>query len=450
MNSLNDLWNLVCEQCKTFIYEGRLSEPGYNIWIKILKPVSFQHNEVVLEIDSDFKRSIVEENYASLLSECFQTVLGFKVNVIIRVHDSMLHDAPTPYVPSASNNFFPMDTNYSFDNFIVGSSNSFAHAAALAVADRPGKAYNPLFIYGNSGVGKTHLLVSIHNRIKEKHPELKQIYVSTEEFTNELISSLHLKDQEKMKEFRNRYRNIDVLMMDDIQFISGKESTQEEFFNTFESLWKEGKQIVLTSDRPPKDIKTLDERIRFRFESALLTDIAPPDFETRVGILKRKAELLNLDLNDDILYYVAEQVKNNIRQLEGVVKKFHALISIEGGKVDLSMARSVIRDIKNTEIPDPITVEKIISEVARTYSVSEVDITSKKKNAPIVFARQAAIYITRTLMGMTYQKIGEAFSLDHSTVVHSLKKVEKLMAVNNHEKEIIEDIIKNLQDIRHN
>lgn len=447
MNSLNELWAHVCDQCKECILEGRLSEPGYNTWIKVLSPVSFQHNEITLAVDSEFKKSVIEENYMPLLMDCFENALGFKTKIIIRVQHAPDPDTYRSFIPP-KNSFSSVEAAYSFENYVVGNTNRFAHAASLTVAERPGEIYNPLFIYGNSGVGKTHLLYAIHNRIKQNHPEMKQIYVSTEEFTNDLISALNKQNRDAMDVFRNRYRDIDVLMMDDIQFIAGKESTQEEFFNTFETLFKSGKQIVLTSDRPPKDIKTLDERIRYRFEGALLADVAPPDFETRVGILKRKAERLGLELSDDVLFYVAEQVKNNIRQLEGVVKKFQALVNIEGGKLDISMARSVIRDIKTFEIPDPLTVDKIISEVARTYSLSEADITSKKKNAPIVFARQTAIYITRTMLGITYEKIGNSFGLDHSTVVHSLKKMEKLLAENQHEKEIVEDIIKNLQDIR--
>lgn len=443
MDSINDVWNLVCEKCKMFISEGRLSEPGYNTWIKILIPVSLENNEVTLGLNSEFKLNIVKQNYASLLEECFENILGFKIKINFIISKADVQEAGTA---SPKTNFTPQDSNYSFENFIVGSSNRFAHAASLAVAEHPSAAYNPLFIYGNSGVGKTHLLMAIHNRIKEKYPEKKQIYVSTEDFTNELISALHF-NRDAVTAFRNRYRDIDVLMMDDIQFIAGKESTQEEFFNTFNTLLQNGKQIVLTSDRPPKDIKTLDERIRYRFESALLTDIAPPDFETRVGIIKRKAENIGLELSDDVLYYVAEQVKNNIRQLEGVVKNFQAHINIEGGKVDLAMARNVIRDIKSIEIADPITTDRIISEVARTYSVNDSDILSKKKNGPIVLARQVAIYITRTILPLTQKKIGEVFSIDHSTVVYSLNKVESIVKNNPHEKEIIDDIIKNLQDM---
>ena len=443
MDSINDVWDLVCDKCKSFILEGRLSEPGYNTWIKILRPVSLENNEVTMAINSEFKMNIVKQNYCALLEECFEDILGFPVKLKFVVRDTE-GEAEAPIKPSA--NFTLTDSNYSFENFIVGSSNSLAHAAALAVAERPSAAYNPLFIYGNSGVGKTHLLLAIHNRIKEKFPEKKQLYVRTEDFTNELISALHY-NRDAVTAFRNRYRDIDVLMMDDIQFIAGKESTQEEFFNTFNTLLQNDKQIVLTSDRPPKDIKTLDERIRYRFEGALLTDIAPPDFETRVGIIKRKAENSGLELNDDVVYYVAEQVKNNIRQLEGVVKNFQAHINIEGGKVDLSMARMVIRDIKSSEISDPITADKIISEVARTYSVSESDILSKKKNGPIVFARQVAIYITRSMMTLTQKKIGEIFSIDHSTVVYSLGKIESILKSNPHEKEIVDDIIKNLQDM---
>ena len=445
MDSIFDLWDSVLEKLHIYIQEGRLSEPGYNIWIKILNPISINGNEVVLESDSDFKRGIVEENYSYLIEECFESVLGFPVDITYVTAKS--DEAYAASLPPTMTNFNITDSNYTFSNFVVGSSNSFAHAASLAVADHPATAYNPLFIYGNSGVGKTHLLLAIHNHIKERYPAMRQVYVSTENFTNDVISSIQ-RGRDAIDGLRKKFRDVDVLMMDDIQFIAGKNAVQEEFFNTFNNLLQNEKQIVLTSDRPPRDIKTLDERIRFRFEGALLSDIGPPDFETRVGILKRKAEALSLDLSDDVVYYVAEQVKTNIRQLEGVIKKFNALTSIEGSKVDMLMARNVIRDIKTTEIPDPITPDKIITEVSRTYTISESDIVSKKKNAPIVAARQAAIYITRQILGMTYQKIGEAFGIDHSTVVHSLKKIEILMSNNPREKEIIEDVIRNLRDKR--
>ena len=445
MDSIYDLWESVLEKLQLYIQEGRLSEPGYNIWIKILNPISINGNEIVLETDSDFKKGIVEENYSYLIEECCESVLGFKVNINYVI--AKTDEAYAAALPQTNTNFNVTDSNYTFANFVVGSSNSFAHAASLAVADHPATAYNPLFIYGNSGVGKTHLMLAIHNHIKEKYPEKRQVYVSTENFTNDVISSIQ-RGRDAIDGLRKKFRDVDVLMMDDIQFIAGKNSVQEEFFNTFNTLLQNEKQIVLTSDRPPKDIKTLDERIRFRFEGALLTDISPPDFETRVSILKRKAENLGLELSDDVVYHVAEQVKTNIRQLEGVIKKFNALTSIEGSKVDILMARNVIRDIKSIEIPDPITTDKIITEVSRTYTVSETDIVSKKKNAPIVAARQVAIYITRVILGLTYHKIGEAFGIDHSTVVHSLKKIELLMDRNPREKEIIEDVIRNLRDAR--
>ncbi len=448
MDSLIDAWNLVCQECKQDILSGRLSEPGYNTWIKGLQPISFQHNQVTLGINSEFKRNIVMENYAELLADCFQRVLGFPVTIQVQVQEEIATGPVIELQPNVeeTKTFFQTDSEYTFDNFVEGSSNKFAKAAAMAVANKPAQAYNPLFIYGNSGVGKTHLLLAIHNHIKQKFPELRQVYVRTEDFTNELIVALH-SGGDAMQKFHNRYRDIDVLMMDDIQFIAGKESTQEEFFNTFNTLLQNNKQIVLTADRPPKDIKTLDERIRYRFESALLADVIPPDFETRVGIIARKAQLAGLHLTEDILYEIANQVKSNVRQLEGVVKKLQALQNLSNGEIDLTMTRNVIRDIKSTERPNPLTVEKIITEVSRTYAISEQNILSKKKDAPIVFARQIAIYIIKNMLEMTNQDIGKVFHLDHSTITHSLKKINAILTDNSHEREIIEDMIKNLQDI---
>lgn len=435
MDSLVDVWSAVCDQCRK-----NISEVGFNAWIKIITPVELRSGEVVLSVSSEFKRNIIMETYSKLLRDCFSEVMGFPVEIILTVQTD---DLPLPETSSAEQSGsggYP----YTFDTFIVGSSNRFAHAASMAVAENPSVVYNPLFIYGNSGVGKTHLLLAIHHHIMNKFPDKNLVYVRAEDFTNDLIQSLH---NGTINQFHDKFRAADVLMMDDIQFIAGKESTQEEFFNTFNTLYQANKQMVVTSDRPPKDIKTLDERIRSRFESGLLADVSPPDFETRVGIIRRKSELLGIVLDEDIIFYIAEQIKMNTRQLEGVVKKLQAFIKIQGGEPTVSVVQGYIRDIRNDNLPEPVTVDKIILEVARTYSVSDEDIRSKKRDAPISYARQVAMYIVREITQMSYTSIGKEFSRDHSTVVYAMQEVERKLKINSHEREIIEDIIKNLQDM---
>lgn len=431
MNSLADVWSAVCEECRKTI-----SEAGFNVWIKSITPVELSSGEVVLALSNEFKRDVVEKNYKELLSECFNTVLGFPVEVVLIVENQT--QEPEQQTPSDPHSV------YTFENFVVGSSNRFAHAASLAVAENPSVVYNPLFIYGNSGVGKTHLLLAITNHISKKFPEKKIEYVRGEDFTNSLIEAIH---QGTMYHFHNRFRTVDVLLVDDIQFIAGKESTQEEFFNTFNTLYQNNKQMVLSSDRPPKDIKTLDERIRSRFESGLLSDIAPPDFETRVGIIRQKAELLGITLDENITYYIAEQIKMNTRQLEGVVKKLQAYIKIQHDKPTITVVQNFIKDIKNDTMPDPITIDKIIAEVARTYSVSESDILSSKRNAAISFARQVAMYISREITQLSYSAIGKSFNKDHTTVLYAIDKIQQVLKTNPYERRIIEDVLKNLQQM---
>ena len=437
MDSLTDVWSAVCEACRRSI-----SEVGFNAWIKIIEPIELRAGEIVLGVSSDFKRNIIEENYSTLLSDCFEEVMGFKLKItlVVQNEETMIPDRAQP----VGGNLPTADYPYTFDTFIVGSSNRFAHAASMAVAENPAVVYNPLFIYGPSGVGKTHLLLAIHHKIAEKFPEKKLLYVRAEDFTNDLIQSLH---QGTINAFHDKFRTADVLMMDDIQFIAGKESTQEEFFNTFNSLYQAGKQMVVTSDRPPRDIKTLDDRIRSRFESGLLADVAPPDFETRVGIIRRKAQFLGFDLSEDIIFYIAEQIKSNTRQLEGVVKKIQAYLHIQGvSEPTITIAQTAIRDIRNDNQPEPVTVDKIISEVARTYGLDDEDIRSKKRDAPISYGRQVAMYIVREVTGMSYTSIGKEFGRDHSTVVYAMQEIERKLKTNSHEREIVEDIIKNLQD----
>ena len=331
------------------------------------------------------------------------------------------------------------------DTFIVGSSNKFAHAAALAVAQNPATAYNPLFIYGDSGLGKTHLLQAIKAEVEKNNPNANIIYIDGETFTNEIIAAIR---ENKTTEFHNKYRQADVLLVDDVQFIAGKESTQEEFFHTFNALHSAGKQIVLVSDRPAKEIQRLEERLRTRFEWGLTADIQPPDFETRCAIIKRKSDLLRLDMQNDAIEFIASKVKTNIRQLEGVVKKLDALKRLENKQPNLINAQIAIKDILNEQLPIPLTIEKILEEVSRSYGVSAADIKGKKRTQNIAEARKMCMYIVRQVCELSMEDIGKEFGgRDHSTVVYSISNVEEKMEKDSFYRSNIEDIIKNVKSL---
>ena len=402
MESFIEVWQLVSDYCKR-----EISEVAHNIWISCIEPVKFEDGTAVLYVRTPFQKNILQEKYMSLLKRSFETVLGFETQIKIICEDDNAEGYQSKSAQVISNiqpeeadkSYSSGDYEYTFETFIVGPSNKFAHAASLAVAANPSGAYNPLFIYGASGLGKTHLLYA------------------------------------------------DVLLVDDIQFIGGKESTQEEFFHTFNSLYHAGKQIVLTSDRPPKEIKTLEERLRTRFEWGLLADVQPPDFETRIAIIRRKAELLQIEIPDEVAEYIANRLKNNIRQLEGAVKKLKAYKLLAGTPPTISTAQNAIRDILNDDQPVPGTVERIIGEVSRTFSVSAQDIRSNKRAAQISSARQVSIYVVREITQMSMSAIGEEFGgRDHSTIVYAIQQVEKNMKSDSRYRETVEDIIKNIRD----
>lgn len=445
MDSFEELFSMVKEYCKT-----QMTEVAYKIWIKDIAPVSFDNDSVVLGVSSDFKKNIVTEKYKALLSKGFEQTLGFPVEVNIEVadDDSQKQPEPVPEVQGVKN-VSPLldsgDYDYTFDTFIVGSSNKFAHAAALAVATHDTRNYNPLFIHGDSGLGKTHLLFAIMNEVKNRKPDSFVVYVKGEQFTNELIAAIK---NQTTPEFREKYRKADYLLVDDIQFIAGRDSTQEEFFHTFNTLYESGKQIVLTSDRPPKEIKTLEDRLRTRFEMGLMADIQPADFETRIAIIQRKAELLHMDMPLDVEEYIANNLKSNIRQLEGAVKNIKANSLIyENKPVTILMAQNAIRDILNDSQPVPVTIGKIITEVARTFNVSEQDIKSNKRAANISRARQVAMYVIKEITQMSMAAIGDEFGgRDHSTVVYAISQTEKAMKTDSRLRETIEDITKNVKD----
>jgi len=333
---------------------------------------------------------------------------------------------------------------YTFENFVVGNSNKFAHAAALAVGEgRQKKGYNPLFIYGESGLGKTHLLHAISAEVSKSFPQTKQLFTQGENFTNELIDAI---SNQTTSAFHKKYRSTDMLLVDDVQFIAGKEQTQEEFFHTFNTLYQQGKQIILTSDRPPKEIKTLEERLRTRFEWGLLADVQPPDFETRTAIIRRKAEQISIDIPTEVTEYIANRLKTNIRQLEGAVKRIKAYKLLQGLPPSIMVAQNTIKDVLTDNQPIPVTIDRIISEVARTYGVSSADIRSQKRSSNISGARQVSVFVVREITQISMAAIGAEFGgRDHSTMVYAVQQVEKNMEKDPRYKEIVEDIIKNIR-----
>lgn len=444
MQSFSEVWSGVCEYCSKLI-----SNTAMATWISSIEPMDLKGDEAVLFVRSDFQRQIILSRYSDYITDGFKETLGFPVSLRIYTED----DRPDAYggkiQPTASKSedieqtYAKAEYEFTFDTFIVGSSNKFAHAASLAVATNPAMAYNPLFIYGGSGLGKTHLLHAIQHEISKNNPEMQIVYIKGEDFTNELVESIR---QNTQIQFRNKYRQSSVLLVDDIQFVAGKESTQEEFFHTFNSLYEAKKQIVLTSDRPPKEIQTLEDRLRTRFEWGLLADIQPPDFETRLAIIKRKAELLGIKLPDEVSEFIANRLKNNIRQLEGSVKKLKAYNLLNGMAPSISTAQEAIKDILNDNQPVPITVQRIIEEVGRTFSVSPADIRGKMRSGSISIARQVSMYIVREITQMSTTAIGDEFGhRDHATVVYAIQKVERDMNSNQRLKATVEDIIKNIE-----
>ena len=442
METIKEVWSGILDYLHNL---DDISEVAYNVWITCIEPRTIEDGEVVVFVHTNFQKKIVSEHYADKLKDAFENVLGIPLGLKIVSGEDLEKTTPAA-PPPASGNLFDgsTDQDYSFENFVVGSSNKFAHAASQAVASKPAGYYNPLFIYGGSGLGKTHLLYAICNEIRKNSPAANILFTKGEYMANELIEAIQ---KGQTMEFRAKYRQVDVLLIDDIQFISGKVSTQEEFFHTFDALHQANKQIVLTSDRPPREIATLEERLRTRFEMGLLADIQPPDLETRIAIIRRKAQLLDIPITDDIAEYIAGQLKSNVRQLEGAVKCMRAQYLLAGEQPTLVTAQNAIRDIRNDSQPVPITVERIINEVARTMTVTPEDIRSTKRSAPISQARQVAAYVVRSITGLPMKAIGEEFGTrDHSTIVYAIQKVESRMAKDSSFKGMVGDIIKNISE----
>ena len=433
MDSFIDAWEIICEFCKS-----QITDVAYKTWFSKLKPVSidFENGLAIIEVPNEFHKQTLLRCYNDLLQNALQSVFGDSIGFSLHVKE----DSPPPAEEDAQDDGYEL----TFDTFVVGSSNRFAHAACQAVASKPAILYNPLFIYGNSGLGKTHLLSAISKEFKNNFPDRSVVYAKSEDFTNEVIEAIA---RGTTAALRLKYRNADLFLVDDIQFIGGKVSTQEEFFHTFNTLYEAKKQIVLTSDRPPKDIATLEDRLVNRFEWGLTADVQIPEFETRVAIIRRKAESFNFDIPENVCEYIANKLKNNIRQLEGAVKKLRAFHLLENRPVNIATAQTAISDIINNSQPTPVTVEKIIEEVARTYQVTAEDIGAHQRNAAVSKARQIAMFVVRDITQMSMVEIGQTFGgRDHSTVVYAMRQIEERLEKEPHTKDTVYDIIKNIRN----
>ena len=397
-------------------------------WFDDVTVVSFGDNRLVLHSPVPFKKEFIESKFIAPLQEVLHNLTGDPITIVVVTGEYT--------APSTSTS--PYD-DYTFERFIVGSSNKFAHAAALAVSQRPAAENNPLFIYGNSGLGKTHLMYAIANVLRRTHPEYRIIYVKGEDFTNELITAIQ---EGNVQAFRNKYRMVDLLLLDDVQFIAGKERTQEEFFHTFNALYEAKKQIVLTSDRPPKEINTLEDRMKTRFEWGLLADIQPPDFETRIAIIRDKAVKMGVELPDDVSNYIAENIQANIRQLEGAVKKIKAMHELMGERITVSLAENAI-DALRTENPglNP-TPERIMEAVANYFYIPVEQMISQNRSKDVAYPRQMAMYMIRQELESSFPDIAKIFKRDHTTVMHACNKIEEERK-NSRE---TEDVIKKLHN----
>lgn len=429
MNTPVDIWKMTLKLLEKSIQPVTLAA-----WFDDVTAVDFKQNRLTLHTPAEFKKEIIEDRYMGAVRQALHDLFSDDIDVTIITGELSAGEINTQLDSS--------DGEYTFENFIVGSSNKFAHAAATAVAKNPAKHYNPLFIYGQSGLGKTHLLYAIAGVIRKNYPSYRIIYIKGEDFTNELINSIQ---EGEAQNFRNKYRMADLFLMDDIQFVAGKERTQEEFFHTFNALYEAKKQIVLTSDRPPKEINTLEDRLKTRFEWGLLADIQPPDYETRVAIIKDKAEKLNFELPNDLIHHIAETITSNVRQLEGTVKKMLALHDLMGLPTDLELANKAIADIFKENPGMNPTPELILKEVSKYYCIPMEKLMGNSRAKEMVLPRQVAMYLVRDLTSFSLPEIGKVFSRDHTTVLHSINKIDEYLKSTTEMENIIKILTANIR-----
>ena len=452
MDKVMEKWNEILQMVKE---EHGLTDVSFNTWIKPLEVFAIDGNTLYILVPSEqMGLSYINKKYYLPLKVAIGEVTGIEYDIQFILPDQAQslkfknNDTPqlepqTPVKGDHSN----LNPNYTFDTFVVGNNNRFAHSASLAVAESPGEAYNPLYIYGGPGLGKTHLMHSIGHFIIDQNPDTKVLYVTSEEFTNEVIESIRNGNSSAMTKFRDKYRTVDVLMIDDIQFIIGKESTQEEFFHTFNTLQTQGKQIILTSDKPPKEMETLEERIRSRFEWGLMADIGTPDYETRMAILRKKAETDNFDIDDDILNYIASNISSNIRELEGALNKLLAFHNLEHTHITMDIAERELSNIITPDKPREITAQLIIEVVSEHFHISVDQMISKTRSSEIARPRQIAMYLCRNELHESYPTLRDCFKRkDHSTVLYACERVENDMAKDPQTRAAVEAIRKLLRN----
>ncbi|MHB1419272.1 MAG: chromosomal replication initiator protein DnaA [Bacillota bacterium] len=445
-SSLTEIWQRTLD-----LMAEELSRPSFETWLKSTHLIDIQDNVMIIVVPNEFAKDWLESRYQNLIRSTLQYVTGKPVqvkftlpqqlktnHVTTRKHNERVISFQEEQLPSHLN------PKYIFDTFVVGNSNRFAHAASLAVAEAPAKSYNPLFIYGGVGLGKTHLMHAIGHYVLEQLPAFKVVYVSSEKFTNELINSIR---DDKTVDFRNKYRNIDVLLVDDIQFLAGKERTQEEFFHTFNALHENNKQIIISSDRPPKEIPTLEDRLRSRFEWGLITDIQPPDLETRIAILRKKADLENLVLPNDVMVLIASRIQSNIRELEGALIRVAAYASVINKEINPELVLETLKDLVPISKPQPITISLIQQKVGLYFGIKIEEFKAKKRTRAVAFPRQVAMYLSRELTDSSLPRIGNEFGgRDHTTVIHAYEKISSLLEVDPILKDSISQIISKLRD----
>lgn len=446
MTSLSDIYKMVVDNC---VKEYDLSDTARDIWLDPLVPVKMDGNVFVLATDIEFKRDTLNSLYVPYIEEQLKKILGVPVKAEIIVDSGivgnkqpiskLINTEPIHDTIESINN----KVTYTFDNFIVGPSNNLAFVAAKAVSKKQHEKFNPLFIYGESGLGKTHLLSAIQFEMKKNFPGINIIYIPAETFTNEFLHSISVNNVE---EFDKKYRSADALLIDDIQFIAGKDQTEEKFFHIFNELYNQNKVIVLTSDRPAKEIKSISDRLRTRFSKGLIADVKPPEYETRLAIIQQKADLLNFSIGEEVIDYIATKLKSNIRQIEGVVTKLNALYMVSQMKPTITVAQNVIKEIVTDHQPIPVTIDKIINEVGKVYNIDPDEMRSQRRTANISQARKVAIYIIQEVTGLPYEAIGQEFNgRDHSTVVYAIKSIKEEMERDSSFRSIVEDITKNIK-----
>lgn len=451
LSNIIDKWEEILQMVKL---EHDLSDVSFDTWLKPLEVHNYEESEnrvYILVPSGQMGLNYVSKKYTLPIKVALGEIMGLNCEIEYILPEQAQEHAPKPApktAPSVSNDIIEksnLNPKYTFDTFVVGGNNNFAHAASLAVAESPGEIYNPLFIYGGVGLGKTHLMHSIAHFILERNPSTKVLYVTSESFTNELIEAIRNGNNTAMTKFREKYRNIDVLLIDDIQFIIGKESTQEEFFHTFNDLHGAKKQIIISSDKPPKEIQTLEGRLRSRFEWGLIADISSPDYETRMAILRKKEEMDGYSIDDEVIKYIATNIKSNIRELEGALNKLMAFSNLEKREINVALAEEALKDIISPDEKRVVTPELIISIVAEHFHISETDIKGTKRNSEIVFPRQIAMYLCREMTNTPLKSVGKYLGgKDHSTIINGCKKIVSEMESSESVRNTIEVIKKKI------